>query len=112
MITDTHIASNARHPRGDTARTVLAAGGLFAAFGLASCCALPVALSMLGIGAASLVGIGYLAAPYQRELLLAATVCLTAFAWLLWRPWLAPKDGMCTISPNPTQTLARWVILS
>jgi len=112
MITDTHIASNARHPRGDTARTVLAAGGLFAAFGLASCCALPVALSMLGIGAASLVGIGYLAAPYQRELLLAATVCLTAFAWLLWRQWQARKDGLCTIAPTRTRTVAGWVSLA
>lgn len=60
----------------DAAQTALAAGGLLAAFGVASCCALPVALSMLGIGAASLVGIGYLAAQYQQELFYAAVVCL------------------------------------
>jgi hypothetical protein len=46
----------------DAMKTVFAAGGLLAAFGVASCCALPVALSLLGISAASLVGIGYLAA--------------------------------------------------
>jgi mercuric ion transport protein len=51
----------------DTVKVVLAAGGLLAAFGVASCCALPVALSLLGISAVSLVGIGYLAAQYQQE---------------------------------------------
>jgi hypothetical protein len=58
---------------------------------------LPVALSMLGIGAASLVGIGYLAGPYQGELLLAATVCLAAVAFLSWRQWRARASGSCVI---------------
>jgi mercuric ion transport protein len=70
---------------GDTAKTVLAAGGLLAAFGVASCCALPVALSLLGISAASLVGIGYLAAQYQRELLYGSVICLVAAGFLMWR---------------------------
>jgi mercuric ion transport protein len=70
---------------GDTAKTVLAAGGLLAAFGVASCCALPVALSLLGISAASLVGIGYLAAQYQRELLYGAVICLVAAGFIMWR---------------------------
>jgi mercuric ion transport protein len=70
---------------GDTAKTVLAAGGLVAAFGVASCCALPVALSFLGISAASLVGIGYLAAQYQRELLYGAVICLVAAGFIMWR---------------------------
>ena len=69
----------------DTAKTVLAAGGLFAAFGVASCCALPVALSLLGVSAASLVGIGYLAAQYQRELFYGAVICLGAAAFVMWR---------------------------
>lgn len=69
----------------DTAKTVLAAGSLFAAFGVASCCALPVALSLLGIGAASLVGIGYLAAQYQRELFYVAVICVGAALFIMWR---------------------------
>src|SRR6266702_1189685 len=107
MITDTHIASSSRdRPGGDKARTVLAAGSLLAAFGIASCCALPIALSMMGIGAASLVGIGYLAAPYQRELLLAATLCLAAVAFLSWRQWRARAGGACTVGPTRAQTVA------
>ena len=70
---------------GNTAKVVFAAGGLLAAFGVASCCALPVALSLLGIGAASLVGVGYLAAQYQQELFYAAVACLGAAAFLMLR---------------------------
>jgi len=69
----------------DTAKTVLAAGGLLAAFGVASCCALPIALSLLGISAASLVGVGYLAAQYQQELFFGAVICLGAAAFVMWR---------------------------
>ncbi|MDI1263297.1 MAG: mercuric transporter MerT family protein [bacterium] len=68
----------------DTAKTVLAAGGLLAAFGVASCCALPIALSMLGISAASLVGVGYLAAQYQTALFYSAVICLAAAAFIMW----------------------------
>ena len=60
----------------DAAKTLLSAGGLLAAFGVAACCALPMALSLLGISAASLVGIGYLAAQYEQELFYAAVACL------------------------------------
>src|SRR5260370_26733071 len=112
MTIDTHITSNSRQAAGDTARTVLAAGGLLAAFGMASCCALPVALSMLGIGAASLVGIGYLAASYQRELLLAATLCLAAVAFLSWRRWRARANGSGAIAPTRPPNLPSWARLS
>ena len=82
---------------GDTAKTVLAAGGLLAAFGVASCCALPVALSLLGISAASLVGIGYLAAQHQRELLYGAVICLAAAGFIMWRQRQArPPGAACT----------------
>ena len=70
---------------GNTAKAVLAASGLLAAFGVASCCALPVALSLLGVSAASLVSIGMLAAQYQRELFYAAVACLGAAAFLMLR---------------------------
>lgn len=69
----------------DTAKAAFAAGGLLAAFGVASCCALPMALSLLGIGAASLIGIGYLAAQYEQELLYAALALLGAAAFVMWR---------------------------
>jgi len=69
----------------DAAKTVLTAGGLLAAFGVASCCALPVALSLLGISAASLLGIGYLAAQYQTELFYGAVICLAAAGFVMWR---------------------------
>jgi mercuric ion transport protein len=69
----------------DFVKTAFAAGGLLAAFGVASCCALPVALSMLGISAASLVGIGFLAAQYQQELFYGAVVLLLGAAIVMWR---------------------------
>lgn len=69
----------------DALKTALSAGGLLAAFGVASCCALPVALSLLGISAASLVGVGYLAAHVQRELLYVAGACIAAAGIVMWR---------------------------
>src|SRR5712691_2439151 len=69
----------------DAVKTLFAAGGLLAAFGVASCCALPIALSLLGIGAASLVGVGYLAAQYQQELFYAAAICLGTSAFVMVR---------------------------
>jgi|SRR5882757_1556003 mercuric ion transport protein len=69
----------------DIVKTVLAAGSLLAAFGVASCCALPIALSLLGISAVSLVGIGYLAAQYQQELFYAAAISLGASAFIMVR---------------------------
>jgi mercuric ion transport protein len=91
---------------------VIAAGGLLAAFGVASCCALPVGLSMLGISAASLVGIGYAVAAFQRELFWAATLCLAAVAVLSWRRWQARAGGCCAVPRNRFQTLASVVTLT
>jgi mercuric ion transport protein len=71
-----------------------------AAFGVASCCALPVALSLLGISAASLVGIGYLAAQYQQELFYAATTCLGAAAFLMLRRRRAKACALDAAQPS------------
>lgn len=71
--------------RGDLAGTVFAAGGFLAAFGVAACCALPLALSLLGISAASLVTVGMVTAPYQRELFYAAVVLVLGAAFVMWR---------------------------
>jgi mercuric ion transport protein len=80
---DSLLASSERGH--DAVKTVFAASGLLAAFGVASCCALPVALSLLGISAASLVGVGYLAAQYQQELFYTAAICLGASAFVMVR---------------------------
>lgn len=82
----------------DAAKSSLAAGALLAAFGVASCCALPIALAMFGAGSAALVGIGVLVGPYQVEVLAAAVACLfgTAFIMLRQRRARACSDaGTC-----------------
>src|SRR5260221_7927854 len=71
--------------RRENGALLLAAGGLAAAFGTASCCALPVLLGAIGLGGAWLGGIALLAGPYQPWLLLAAASCLPVAAGLLWR---------------------------
>ncbi|HWG79230.1 MAG TPA: mercuric transporter MerT family protein [Stellaceae bacterium] len=70
---------------GEGGALLLAAGGLAAAFGAASCCALPMLLSAIGVGSAGLAGIALLAAPYQGRLLLAAAACVLVGGGLLWR---------------------------
>ncbi len=87
----------------DTAKTVLAAGGMLAAFGVASCCALPIALSLLGISAASLVGIGYFSAQYQRELFYTAVACLSVAGLVMWRQARSCAPGAACSRPA-----ARW----
>jgi mercuric ion transport protein len=89
----------------DAVKTVFAAGGLLAAFGVASCCALPVALSLLGISAASLAGIGYLAAQYQQELLYAAAICLGASAFIMVRQ---RKTQLCAPGAARVSPLLDW----
>ena len=98
-ITTPHAAP--ARPGRDAAKTALAAGGFLAAFGVASCCALPLALSALGISAASLVGVGYLAAQYQRELFYVAVVCLGAAAVVMWRQRRAIACTTGTACANP-----------
>ncbi len=71
--------------RRENGALLLAAGGLAAAFGTASCCALPVLLGAIGLGGAWLGGIALLAGPYQPWLLLAAASSLPLAAGLLWR---------------------------
>jgi mercuric ion transport protein len=83
-----------------TAKAVFAAGALLSAFGVASCCALPVALSLLGISAASLVGIGYLAGQYQRELFYAAAACLGVASLLTLRQRRARMCASGVASPG------------
>ena len=73
-------------PARDTGALLLAAGGLAAAFGAASCCALPLLLGSVGLGSAWLVTVAWLAAPHRTTLLVAAIVCLLgAGGMFVWR---------------------------
>lgn len=77
-------AATGRPARGAGA-VLLTLGGLAAAFGAASCCALPFLLATFGLGTAWLGGIALLAAPHREILLAAAAVGLGSGAVLLWR---------------------------
>jgi mercuric ion transport protein len=89
----------------DAAKAVFAVGGLLAAFGVASCCALPVVLSLLGISAASVVGIGYLAAQYQHELFYVSAGSLGVAALLLLRQ----RGGQaCAAGGARSRSVSNW----
>ena len=86
MIDDTGNAAPERAPGRDAGVLLLAAGGLAAAFGAASCSALPLLLGSLGLGGAWLVSVAWFAAPHRLALLAIAIVCLgSGGAVLLWR---------------------------
>lgn len=78
---------------------LLTLGGLAAAFGAVSCCALPLLLATAGLGTAWLAGIALLAAPHRGFLIAAAVVCLAGGVVLLWRqrPMAAcASNAICT----------------
>ena len=60
----------------ETGAILLAIGGVAAALGVASCCALPTILAGFGIGSAWLFGIAILSAPHRLALLTTAALCL------------------------------------
>lgn len=85
MTDNTERASPKRGTVSDAGATLLTAGGLAAAFGAASCCALPMLLGSLGLAGAWLGGLALLAGPYRPMLLAAAVVGLIAGGLLFWR---------------------------
>jgi mercuric ion transport protein len=86
MIDDTHHAAPERTPARGTGALLLAAGGLAAAFGAASCCALPLLLGSLGLGTVWLVTVAWFVEPHRLALLAVAIICLgSGGAALLWR---------------------------
>ena len=64
---------------------LLTASGLTAAFGVASCCGLPLMLAAAGLGTAWLTDIALLSAPHRSLLLIVAAACLAGGAGLFWR---------------------------
>jgi mercuric ion transport protein len=91
--------ASGRLPKGVAAAS-LTMGGIAAAFGVASCCALPFLLASVGVGTAWLGGIGVAAAPYRTPLLVLGALCLLTGAVLLLRQQLAAArcgpGGVCT----------------
>ena len=64
---------------------LLTIGGVAAAFGLASCCALPLLFAGLGMGTAWLGWVGLMAAPHRTPIMIISAVLLAGGAALLWR---------------------------
>ena len=92
--------------------TLLAATGFAAAFGTASCCALPLFLSAVGLGGAWLVSLAVVAAPYRPTLLATASICLVGGALLLWRRQAAASCGPRAACGRSALTRATILILS
>ncbi len=78
--------------------SVLTLGGLAAAFGAASCCALPMTLGLVGLGSGWLFQVALVAGPYQSALLWIALVCVgVGLALAHWRrPAVVCATGGCT----------------
>jgi mercuric ion transport protein len=85
MTDNTERASPERGTIRDTGATLLAADGLAAAFGAASCCALPMLLGSLGLASAWLGGLALLAGPYRPVFLTTAVIGLIGGGLLFWR---------------------------
>lgn len=87
MVTDnSQTTPSERAPVRDVSVLMLTAGGLAAAFGAASCCALPLLLGSVGLSSAWLFAVAWFAAPHRIALLSVAVVCLLgAGGMLVWR---------------------------
>ena len=85
MTEEARSTPEERETTKETGALLLAIGGLAAAFGAASCCAIPMLLGSLGLGSAWLAGVAIVAAPHRIALITAAAVCLVgAGAGLAW----------------------------
>lgn len=74
-----------RRSSGARGAALLTVGGIAAAFGVASCCALPILLTTAGLGAGWLGGIALAASPNRTLLLCLSALFLIGGAILLWR---------------------------
>lgn len=92
--------SAARRPAGGSGAVLFTLGGLAAAFGLASCCALPLLLTAIGVSTAWLGGVALLAAPHRGALLIVGALSLAGGAALLRRQQrtaaICGPNGTCT----------------
>jgi mercuric ion transport protein len=99
------IASSSQAVRASgSVAALLTLGGIGAAFGLASCCALPFLLAGLGLGTAWLAGIGLFAVFHRTAFIAVALVGLGGAAIVLWRQRRTMKPAAWAI------TGAVWLI--
>ena len=74
-------------------------GGVIAAFGAASCCALPLLFATFGLSTAWLTNVALIAAPHRELLLVISEIALFGGAALLWRQQRAAtacsSEGAC-----------------
>lgn len=112
-VDNSRMAAPERAPVRDTGALLLALGGLAAAFGVASCCALPVLLGSLGLGSAWLVAVAWIAAPHRLALLVTAAICLIgAGGVFVWRRRVAACiPGMSCGRPATTALLICMISL-
>lgn len=107
------ITPRSQPPKGVGA-ALLTSAGVAAAFGLASCCALPLLLTTLGLGTAWLSGVALLAEPNRMIFLGVGAVCLFGGAILLARQQLAATrcgpNSVCTPPAARAFTLAGLVL--
>lgn len=89
------------------APVVLTAGGLAAAFGAASCCAIPLLLGGVGLGGLASAIFMPALGPFQSYLIVAALVCLAAGGLLLWRHDACSRRGPRTAL---TVTVIGWIL--
>ncbi|QDC40274.1 MULTISPECIES: mercuric reductase [Sphingobium] len=89
-----------RRASGARGAAILTVSGIAAAFGVASCCALPILLTTAGLGAGWLGGIALAASPYRTLLLCLSALFLIGGAVLLWRQqrvaMTCGAEGVCT----------------
>ena len=114
MVTEeARTTPNERETTKETGALLLAIGGLAAAFGAASCCAIPMLLGSLGLGSARLAGVAIVAAPHRIALITATVVCLVgAGAVLAWyrRALTCAPDTVCG-NPAITPLIIRLLSL-
>ncbi len=96
----TNRANQIEPPPNARGASLLTVAGIAAAFGAASCCALPILLTTAGLSAAWLGGVGAIAAPFRSILLWVGLLSLIGGATLLFRQQRAAMicgpDGTCT----------------
>lgn len=91
-----------------TGAVALVSSGVAAAFGLAACCAIPLLLAGVGIGAAgSLAPIVSATQPYATLLTIFSVVALIGSVFIVWR---APRE--CQPSSVCARPAFRWAVTS
>jgi mercuric ion transport protein len=106
--------SMARRSGNGSGAVLFTLGGLAAGFGVASCCALPLLLTTIGVGTAWLGDVALLAAPHRGALLAVGALCLLGGAALLWRQQQTAAacgpHGACTPPALRALTLVGLII--